>query len=71
MKESDFGRQYFNIFGAAKDTVSTNVASTCRQEGIDDRIAQKIIATAHLSIEQAANNAYPSFWGQVQKFFRK
>jgi len=71
MNESDFGRQYFNVFGVAKDTVATNIQSVCRQESIDDRITQKIIAAAQLSIEQTATNAYPSLWGQVQKFFRK
>jgi len=71
MNEADFGRQYFNIFGAAKDSVATNIHTVCRQEGIDDRVAQKLIAAAQLSIEQTATNAYTSLWGQVQKFFRK
>jgi len=71
MNEADFGRQYFNVFGAVKDTTSNNIITICRQEGIDDRVTQKIVAAVQLSIEQSANNAYPSLWGQVQKFFRK
>jgi hypothetical protein len=71
MKESDFGKQYFSIFGSAKDTVAANVSNVCRQEKIDDRVAQKIVLAAQASIEQTATNAYPSLWGQIQKFFRK
>lgn len=71
MSESDFGRQYFSVFGTAKDTAASNILTVCRQENIDDRITQKIIAAAQLSIEQTATNAYPSLWGQIQKFFRK
>lgn len=71
MNESDFGRQYFSVFGTAKDSLASNLLAVCRQEKIDDRVAQKIIATAQASIEQTASNAYPSLWSTVQKFFRK
>lgn len=71
MNEAEFGRQYFSIFGSAKDTVSNNLLNVCRQEKIDDRIAAKLISAAQLSIDQTANNTYPAIWGTVQKFFRK
>lgn len=71
MNEADFGRQYFSVFGSAKDTVATNVLAVCRQEKIDDRVAAKIVAAAQMSIEQTASNAYPVLWGTILKFFRK
>jgi len=71
MSESDFGRQYFSVFGAVKDSVSSNLADVCRKEGIDERVAQKIINTATLSVDQTASNAYTAMWGTVKNFFRK
>lgn len=71
MNEADFGRQYFSVFGVAKDAVASNVLAVCRQEKIDERVAAKIVTAAQLSIEQTATNTYPSMWSTVQKFFRK
>jgi hypothetical protein len=71
MNEAEFGRQYFSVFGSAKDTVASNVLAVCRQEKVDDRIAAKIVAAAQASIEQTATNTYPTMWSTVQKFFRK
>jgi len=71
MNESEFGQQYFNIFGTAKDTTASNILTVCRQEKIDDRVAMKIVSAAQTSIEQTASNAYPALWKQIQKFFRK
>jgi hypothetical protein len=71
MKESDFGRQYFSVFGAVKDSVSNNILQTCIQERISEESSKKILAAATLSIEQIATNAYPSLWGTVKNFFRE
>jgi len=71
MSESDFGKQYFSIFGAVKDNLSSNLADVCRQEGIDPRATQKIINVATLSVEQTASNAYNALWNTVRNFFRK
>jgi hypothetical protein len=71
MSEAEFGRQYFSVFGVAKDAVANNVLAVCRQEKIDDRVAAKIVAAAQMSVEQTATNTYASMWGTVQKFFRK
>jgi hypothetical protein len=71
MKESDFGRQYFSVFGAAKDSVSSNVLQACIQEGISEESSRKIVAAATLSVEQIATNAYPALWGTVKNFFRE
>jgi formaldehyde-activating enzyme involved in methanogenesis len=71
MNEIDFGSQYFNIFGAVKDTVSANLLDACRREKIPDEVAKKLIAIANASIDQTASNAYAALWGQIQKFFRK
>ena len=71
MKESDFGAQYFNIFGTAKDTTAANLLSACREEKISEETTRKIISVAQISIEQTATNAYPTLWKQVQRFFRK
>lgn len=71
MKESDFGSQYFNIFGTAKDTTATNLLAVCREEKISEELTRKLISVAQISIEQTATNAYPVLWKQVQRFFRK
>lgn len=70
MNESDFGKQYFNVFGSAKDVTSTNLIEVCRREGIDMKVTQKIVAAAQTSIDQVANNAYTSLWNVVKSFFR-
>jgi len=71
MNESDFGKQYFSVFGAVKDTVSSNLAEACRTEGVDQAVAQRLVNIAVLSVEQTANNAYGSLWSTVKSFFRK
>jgi len=70
MNELEFGKQYYSVFGAVKDSVSSNLAEVCRKEGIPDLVAQKIINTATLSVDQTASNAYNSLWNVVKNFFR-
>jgi hypothetical protein len=71
VSESDFGKQYFSIFGAVKDSVAYNLVTACRDEGISDQVAQRLVNIANLSVDQTASNAYTSLWNTVKNFFRK
>ena len=71
MTETDFGKQYFSVFGAVKDSVSSNLADVCRREGINEALTMRIINTALLSVDQTASNAYLSLWNTVKNFFRE
>jgi hypothetical protein len=71
LKGSDFGKQYFSVFGLAKDSASSNVIEVCRREGLDSRVTQKIVTTLQVSIDQTASNSYTSLWNVVKSFFRE
>lgn len=71
MKESDFGKQYFAIFGSAKDNISNNLTAFAMSEGIDVTVASRMVSVAQQSVDQAASNAYDSLWNSVKKFFRQ
>lgn len=71
MTEKDFGKQYFSVFGAVKDSISANLAEVCRKEGISEALTVRIINTATLSVDQTASNAYLAMWNTVKNFFRE
>lgn len=70
MSESDFGRQYYSVFGAVKDNISNRLAEVCVAEGLGPEVTQKIIAAANSSVEQISSNAYSSLWRTVLNSFR-
>jgi hypothetical protein len=70
MSESDFGRQYYSIFGAVKDNVSNRLTEVCLAEGLSPDVTKRIVATANSSVEQISTNAYSSLWRAVLNSFR-
>jgi len=71
MKETNFGQQYFAIFGAVKDNISEDLVTLSQKDGIDKNTIQKVILVAQNAVDRTADNAYGSFWNSVKKFFRQ
>ena len=56
MNESKLGQTYFEVLGAIKDQVATNLVETLKNENVSPDLLRKIIFVAQSTVETTGGN---------------
>jgi hypothetical protein len=60
MNQKEFGRAYYTMLSAMKDSVAMELGLELTRAGISKDVAQRMIATAQSSIDRIGGNAFDS-----------
>jgi hypothetical protein len=60
MDEAKIGRAYYDVLGAIKAQVATNIVQVCREMNVDQETIRKLVFVAESTVESSGGNAFPA-----------